>query len=157
MIKSLIEKVEYSKVWKKTTVCLLTTKSWFEIVTSSSCIDPEDYDEDIWAQIAYERAVDKLWELEGYKQQWVVWWRIPKTAVVWDIVHVKFCAIDPSYNDKDYEVLDVARYPTYKEDTNEMIEDWLQVKIWENVWVGEDNWDVVKWNFWDGELISLQY
>lgn len=66
-INALIEKVEYSKIWQKTTICLLTTKSWFEIVTSSSCIDPEDYNEEIWAQIAYERAIDKLRELEWYR------------------------------------------------------------------------------------------
>lgn len=67
MINDLIDKVEYAKVWKKTTICLLTTKSWFEIVTSSACISPDDYDEDIWSKIAYEKAVDKLRELEWYR------------------------------------------------------------------------------------------
>lgn len=67
MINDLIDKVEYAKIWKKTTICLLTTKSWFEIVTSSACINPEDYDEEIWWKIAYEKAVDKLRELEWYR------------------------------------------------------------------------------------------
>lgn len=66
-IDALIEKVQYAKLWEKTTVCLLTTKTGFEIVTSSSCINAEDYDEKIWSEIAYQRAVDKLWELEWYK------------------------------------------------------------------------------------------
>ena len=40
-IFDLIEKKEFFKLGQKTTVCLLTLKNWFEVVTSSACIKPE--------------------------------------------------------------------------------------------------------------------
>ena len=66
-IKNQIDSVVFQKIWKKTTLCLMTLKNGFEIVTSSSCIDPENYDQEIWEKISEEKAMDKLWELEWYK------------------------------------------------------------------------------------------
>lgn len=67
MIEQMIETIEYSKLGKKTTVCLMTLKNGFEIVATSSCIDPKDYDQEVGNKIALEKAMDKLWELEGYR------------------------------------------------------------------------------------------
>jgi len=58
-----IVKHEYHDMGKKTTVCLLTLDNGFEVVGTSSCIDPKDYDQRTGAAIAYENAVEKLWEL----------------------------------------------------------------------------------------------
>jgi len=68
-IEFLIEKEEYQKMGQKTTVCLLTLKSGFEIVTSSSCVDPNNYNHDLGQIYSRQRAIDKLWELAGYNQQ----------------------------------------------------------------------------------------
>ena len=62
-----IAKVEYSKLWEKTAVCLLTLRNGFEIVATSACIKAEDYDQEVGNKFAYEKAVDKIRELEGYK------------------------------------------------------------------------------------------
>ncbi len=61
-----IVKHEYRDMGKKTTICLLTLDNGFEVVGTSSCIDPKDYDQRTGAAIAYENAVEKLWELYGF-------------------------------------------------------------------------------------------
>jgi hypothetical protein len=68
-IEAAIESQHCWKVGMKTTLCLTTLVNGFEIVTSSSCVDPAMYNEEIGAQIAKERGVDKVWELEGYVLQ----------------------------------------------------------------------------------------
>lgn len=63
-----VASIEFSKLWKKTTVCLLTLDNGFEIVTSSSCIDPENYDQYTWEDICRQKAIDKLRELYGFME-----------------------------------------------------------------------------------------
>lgn len=53
----------------KTCVVMFTLKNGFVIVESSSCVSPENYDADIGKEICRERALNKIWELEGYKLQ----------------------------------------------------------------------------------------
>ena len=48
---------------------MFTLKNGFVIVESSSCVSPENYDADIGKEICRERALNKIWELEGYKLQ----------------------------------------------------------------------------------------
>lgn len=62
-LESHIKKVEYSYMWKKTVICLLTLDNGFEVVWSAACVKTKDYDERRWENISYENAVDKLWEL----------------------------------------------------------------------------------------------
>ena len=59
-IEEYISYPEYHKVWAWTTVCLLKLKNWFEIAWISHVFDPEDYDENIWNQCAFDDAFDKL-------------------------------------------------------------------------------------------------
>lgn len=59
----------YEKMGLKTTVCMLTLANGFEVVGTASCVDPEQYDHSKGCNIARQRAVDKVWELEGYKLQ----------------------------------------------------------------------------------------
>lgn len=66
-IQNCIAKIEYSKLGQKTAVCLMTLKNGFEIVATSACIKAEDYDQEVGNKIALEKAMDKLWELEGYR------------------------------------------------------------------------------------------
>lgn len=48
------------------TVCLVTLKNGFNLVGKSACLDPNNFDKSDGEQYAYEDAMDKLWELEGY-------------------------------------------------------------------------------------------
>ena len=45
-ISDLISKEEFFFVGKRTTVCLLTLKNGFEIVASSACIDPQNFNKE---------------------------------------------------------------------------------------------------------------
>ena len=58
-----IRSIEFTRMWKKTTVCLITLDNWFEVVWSSACIDPKDFDDRFWQAEAKWIALDKLWEL----------------------------------------------------------------------------------------------
>lgn len=58
-----IVKKEYAKMWEKTVICLLTLDNGFEVVWSTAPINKEDFSLEIGERYAYEKAVDKLWEL----------------------------------------------------------------------------------------------
>ena len=62
-IREHIVKIGFSKLGEKTTVCLITLDCWFEVVWTSSCIDKEEYNQEIWNQMAEKKAIDKCWEL----------------------------------------------------------------------------------------------
>lgn len=49
-----------------TTVCLLTLKNDFSVVGTSACASPENFDPGLGERIARDKAVDKIWQLEGY-------------------------------------------------------------------------------------------
>lgn len=65
-LKELIEKHQFLKVGKKTTICLLTLRNGFEILTSSSCVNPDDYDQEIGERISYRKALEKLSDIQWY-------------------------------------------------------------------------------------------
>lgn len=56
-------------IGRKTTLVLLTLQNGFEVVGTSACVDPENYNQEVGAKFARQRALDKVWELEGYKLQ----------------------------------------------------------------------------------------
>lgn len=68
-IEATIVSEEYTKMGKKTTVCLLTLRNGFEITGTSGCVDPANFDEAIGRKFAKEQAVEKIWQLEGYRLQ----------------------------------------------------------------------------------------
>jgi hypothetical protein len=68
-IEATIVSEEYTMMGKKTTVCLLTLRNGFEIIGTSGCVDPANFDEAIGRKFAKEMAVDKIWLLEGYRLQ----------------------------------------------------------------------------------------
>ncbi len=53
----------------KTTICILTLQNGFEVVGTSGCVDPANFDQAIGEKIAYEKALDQVWLLEGYLLQ----------------------------------------------------------------------------------------
>ena len=48
------------------TSCLLTLSNGFTVHGESACASPENYDEEIGREIAFNNAKDKIWMLEGY-------------------------------------------------------------------------------------------
>lgn len=68
-VEAAISTVEFLKVGKKTTVCIMTLHNGFEIIASSSCVAPENYEQNIGEAIARERATEKIWELLGFSLQ----------------------------------------------------------------------------------------
>jgi len=62
-------KVEDTKIGEKSTVVSITLPNGFVIITSSSCVDPANYDHELGKSICLKRAEDKVWELEGYRLQ----------------------------------------------------------------------------------------
>lgn len=49
-----------------TTICYLTMQNGFTILGQSACVDPKDYNVALGEKYAYEDAVEKIWQLEGY-------------------------------------------------------------------------------------------
>ena len=49
-----------------TTLCNIHMANGFVVTGQSGCVDPAAFDQEIGAQIAYQNAFDKAWELEGY-------------------------------------------------------------------------------------------
>ena len=65
---SIAAELDY-KLGEKTTVVLLQLVNGFEVVGTSACVDPANYDHEVGKKYARERAITKVWELEGYKLQ----------------------------------------------------------------------------------------
>ena len=71
-VNGAISRISCTKMGRKTTVCMLTLTNGFEIVATSSCVDPEAYDQTIGERLALQRAKDKVWELLGFALQYKV-------------------------------------------------------------------------------------
>lgn len=63
-----IKDVQFTRMWKKTTICLITLDNGFEVVWSSACVDENNFDEVIWQNEAKWEAMDKLRELYWFAQ-----------------------------------------------------------------------------------------
>ena len=48
------------------TVCVLTLQNGFTVSGESACVSPENFDAGIGRKVAYGKAKDKIWVLEGY-------------------------------------------------------------------------------------------
>ena len=66
LAKTLIKTKKYGD---KTAVLMATLPNGFEIVTSSSCVDPKNFDMKIGEEICMKKLEDKICELEGYRLQ----------------------------------------------------------------------------------------
>lgn len=56
----------YHKLTDRLTVCILTLRNGFTVTGESTCVSPENYNEEIGNKIARENAREKVWLLEGY-------------------------------------------------------------------------------------------
>ena len=66
-IESRIAKVDYFRIpGTTTTVCQLLMVSGFTIIGTSGCVDATKYNQALGEKYAYENAINKAWELEGY-------------------------------------------------------------------------------------------
>jgi hypothetical protein len=66
-LQSLVKSTGYFNLEDTTTtICALETLSGFIIIGKSACLNIEDFDAEIGKKIAYDNAIEQLWELEGY-------------------------------------------------------------------------------------------
>lgn len=49
------------------TFCVLVLRNGFTVTGESACASPENFDADIGRKIARQKAVEKIWPLEGYR------------------------------------------------------------------------------------------
>jgi hypothetical protein len=69
LYRGFVESVTFHKVGKKTTVALLTVDNGFEIVGTSACVNPDDFNEKIGNHYALANALDKLDSFVGFAKQ----------------------------------------------------------------------------------------
>lgn len=61
-IEEYIEKMDFTQIGKKTTVCLITLSNGFEVCASSACIDEAQYDFEVGMLISRELCLQKVYE-----------------------------------------------------------------------------------------------
>ena len=66
-------KIAYSTMFDKCTVVSCQLPNGFVITESSACVSPENYDEEIGREICLNKIKDKVWELEAYLLQQMIY------------------------------------------------------------------------------------
>jgi len=61
-VEAAIENESYGTIGVKTTYCVLTLKNGFEVVGTSACVDPANYDLEVGKGWSRKKAVEKVWE-----------------------------------------------------------------------------------------------
>lgn len=69
MVDDFIVAKEVSTLGDKVTVVRATLRNSFELVESSACVSPENYDEKLGAKICMEKIEEKVWFLLGFLLQ----------------------------------------------------------------------------------------
>ena len=65
-----VVKADYWRLGETTTtICQLTLKNGFSVIGQSACIDPSEFNGSIGEKVAWDNALEKVWELEGYLLQ----------------------------------------------------------------------------------------
>lgn len=72
MVDGFIKDVQVITMGEKNTVVRATLVNGFEIVESSACVDPANYDESLGAEICMGKIKDKVWFLLGFLLQTAV-------------------------------------------------------------------------------------
>lgn len=75
MVDEFISYTETHTMGDRTTVVRCVLRNGFEIVESSSCVDPKNYSEQMGHDICMNKIKDKIWELLGFLLQ-TAWCRI---------------------------------------------------------------------------------
>lgn len=69
-VENFITNVDVTTIGEKTTVVNAHTRSGFDMVRHSSCVDPKNYSEELGKQYAMEEIVNSLWSHLGFVLQW---------------------------------------------------------------------------------------
>lgn len=69
-VENFITDVDVTTIGEKTTVVNAHTRSGFDTVRHSSCVDPKNYSEELDKQYAMEEVVNDLWAHLGFVLQW---------------------------------------------------------------------------------------
>lgn len=72
MVEDFLRETWTETLGEKTTVVRAVLRNGFEIVESSSCVSPENYDEAMGRDICLEKIRDRVWELLGFLLQTAV-------------------------------------------------------------------------------------
>lgn len=81
MVDEFISYTETLTLGKTTTIVRCVLRNGFEIIESSSCIDPKNYSEEIGHKICMNKIKDKTWELLGFLLQ-TAWHGIKQQEIV---------------------------------------------------------------------------
>lgn len=67
LIEEKIDKVEYQLLEDSLlTICIITMKNEFQFVGTSTCADPKIFTKEKGEQVAYQKAFDQIFPMEGY-------------------------------------------------------------------------------------------
>lgn len=69
MVDGFIKEIHTTTLGEKTTCVRAVLVNGFEIVESSACVDPANYDEKMGSEICLEKIKDKIWFLLGFLLQ----------------------------------------------------------------------------------------
>lgn len=70
LIESKVKEVTYTKLPSgKCLVCEVILNNGFSVRGEASVVDPANFNEEVGKPMAYQKALDKIWELEGYLLQ----------------------------------------------------------------------------------------
>lgn len=50
----------------RTTICQVTLENGFTVIGTSACLVKEEYNQALGEKYSFEKAIDNIWELEGY-------------------------------------------------------------------------------------------
>ena len=70
MVDGFIQSYESQTIGEKNTVVRAVLLNGFEIIESSSCVDPKNYDEELGTEICLKRIKDISWLLLGFTLLW---------------------------------------------------------------------------------------
>ena len=68
-IDAFIKNITFQKLGEKTLLAHATLVNGFEIVEASSCVNPDNYDEEIGKSICLDKIRSKVWQLLGFLLQ----------------------------------------------------------------------------------------
>lgn len=69
-VENFITDVDVTTIGEKTTVVNAHTRSGFDTIRHSSCVDPKNYSEELGKQYAMEEVVNDIWAHLGFVLQW---------------------------------------------------------------------------------------
>lgn len=69
MVDDFIKEIHVSTLGEKTTLVRCVLVNDFEIIESSACVDPKNYNEEMGKEICMEKIKDKIWSYLGFLLQ----------------------------------------------------------------------------------------